>query len=164
MLLPLIIAGVAAAAILLIVFGLAGSRSVDPVQARLTQLGSMQAKNLEELELQQPFFSAPCARGGALSGFSASPAPSADQSDRAPAGQAATGDSDLGLPGPRAVAAIVGASIRLPGLRVWPATWRWLRDDRRWRRRLLPPRLLAQPTHQGPPQGGPLAIPDTSTC
>ena len=29
---------------------------VDPVQARLTQLGSMQAKNLEELELQQPFF------------------------------------------------------------------------------------------------------------
>jgi tight adherence protein C len=35
--------------------GLAGTRSVDPVQARLTQLGSMQAKNLEELELQQPF-------------------------------------------------------------------------------------------------------------
>ena len=28
---------------------------VDPVQARLTQLGTMQAKNLEELELQQPF-------------------------------------------------------------------------------------------------------------
>ena len=27
---------------------------MDPVQARLTQLGSMQAKNLEELELQQP--------------------------------------------------------------------------------------------------------------
>ena len=33
----------------------AGSSPVDPVQARLTQLGSMQAKNLEELELQQPF-------------------------------------------------------------------------------------------------------------
>jgi tight adherence protein C len=55
MLPALIIAGVAAAAILLIFMGLAGSRPVDPVQARLTQLGSMQAKNLEELELQQPF-------------------------------------------------------------------------------------------------------------
>src|SRR5215208_5192736 len=53
--LPIMIAGVAAVAILLIFFGLAGSAPVDPVQARLTQLGSMQAKNLEELELQQPF-------------------------------------------------------------------------------------------------------------
>jgi tight adherence protein C len=53
--LPIMIAGVAALAILLIFFGLAGSAPVDPVQARLTQLGSMQAKNLEELELQQPF-------------------------------------------------------------------------------------------------------------
>src|SRR6476659_5016715 len=53
---PLIIAGAAAGAILLIALGLAGGNSsVDPVQARLTQLGSMQAKNLEELELQQPF-------------------------------------------------------------------------------------------------------------
>jgi tight adherence protein C len=51
----LIVAGAAALAILLIVIGLAGSSPVDPVQARLTQLGSMQAKNLEELELQQPF-------------------------------------------------------------------------------------------------------------
>ena len=55
MVLPLLVAAIAAAAILLIVFGLAGGRSVDPVQARLTQLGTMQAKNLEELELQQPF-------------------------------------------------------------------------------------------------------------
>ncbi|OGO57145.1 MAG: hypothetical protein A2V85_03205 [Chloroflexi bacterium RBG_16_72_14] len=54
--LPLIVAGVAAGAILLIVLGLAGSAPVDPVQARLTQLGTMQAKNLEELELQQPLF------------------------------------------------------------------------------------------------------------
>jgi tight adherence protein C len=53
--LPIIIAGVAALAILLIFLGLAGSAPVDPVQARLTQLGTMQAKNLEELELQQPF-------------------------------------------------------------------------------------------------------------
>jgi len=53
--LPIVVAGVAAGAILLIFLGLAGSRPVDPVQARLTQLGTMQAKNLEELELQQPF-------------------------------------------------------------------------------------------------------------
>jgi tight adherence protein C len=53
--LPIIIAGVAAVAILLIVVSLAGSSPVDPVQARLVQLGTMQAKNLEELELQQPF-------------------------------------------------------------------------------------------------------------
>jgi tight adherence protein C len=39
----------------LLVVGLAASSPVDPVQARLTQLGSVQAKNLEELELQQPF-------------------------------------------------------------------------------------------------------------
>jgi tight adherence protein C len=53
---PLIVAGAAAGAILLIALGLAGGNSaVDPVQARLTQLGTMQAKNLEELELQQPF-------------------------------------------------------------------------------------------------------------
>ncbi len=49
------VAALAAGAILLIVLGLAGGSPVDPVQARLTQLGTMQAKNLEELELQQPF-------------------------------------------------------------------------------------------------------------
>ena len=48
----LVIAAVAAGAILLIFIGLSGGSAVDPVQARLTQLGSMQAKNLEELELQ----------------------------------------------------------------------------------------------------------------
>src|SRR6188474_2166518 len=53
--LPILVAGLAAGAILLIVLGLAGSTPVDPVQARLTQLGTMQAKNLEELELQAPF-------------------------------------------------------------------------------------------------------------
>jgi tight adherence protein C len=53
--LPIIIAGLAALAILLIFLGIAGNAPVDPVQARLTQLGTMQAKNLEELELQQPF-------------------------------------------------------------------------------------------------------------
>jgi tight adherence protein C len=52
---PVIIAAVAAGAILLIIFALTSSAAVDPVQARLTQLGTMQAKNLEELELQAPF-------------------------------------------------------------------------------------------------------------
>jgi len=52
---PIFVAAIAAGAIILIVIGLAGSTPVDPVQARLTQLGTMQAKNLEELELQQPF-------------------------------------------------------------------------------------------------------------
>jgi len=52
--LSLVIAAVTAGAILLIFVGLGGS-SVDPVQARLTQLGTMQAANLEEMELQQPF-------------------------------------------------------------------------------------------------------------
>jgi tight adherence protein C len=54
-LIPFVVAGAAALAILFIAVGLAGSSSVDPVQARLTQLGTMQAKNLEELELQAPF-------------------------------------------------------------------------------------------------------------
>jgi tight adherence protein C len=52
--LPLVVAAIAAGAILLIFFGLASGPSVDPVQARLSQLGTMQAKNLEELELQAP--------------------------------------------------------------------------------------------------------------
>ena len=52
--LPLVVAAIAAGAILLIFVGLASGPSVDPVQARLSQLGTMQAKNLEELELQAP--------------------------------------------------------------------------------------------------------------
>ena len=52
---PVILAALAAGAILLIIYGLISSAPVDPVQARLTQLGTMQAKNLEELELQAPF-------------------------------------------------------------------------------------------------------------
>jgi tight adherence protein C len=53
---PLLMAVLASASVFLIFIGLTSGRSVDPVQARLTQLGSMQAKTLEELELQQPFF------------------------------------------------------------------------------------------------------------
>ncbi len=53
--LPIILAVLVGGGILLLFVGLSASTPVDPVQARLTQLGSMQAKNLEELELQQPF-------------------------------------------------------------------------------------------------------------
>src|SRR5438552_9088769 len=52
---PLLSAPAAAGAVLLRFIGFAGNTAVDPVQARLTQLGTMQARNLEELELQQPF-------------------------------------------------------------------------------------------------------------
>jgi tight adherence protein C len=51
----LIVAALLGAGIIIIFIGLASGGSVDPVQARLTQLGSLQARNLEELELQQPF-------------------------------------------------------------------------------------------------------------
>jgi tight adherence protein C len=54
-LLPVLIAAAAAGSIVLIAFAVASGRSTDPVQARLSQLGTMQAKSLEELELQQPF-------------------------------------------------------------------------------------------------------------
>ena len=50
-----VLAGVLAVGVFLIFYALASERSVDPVQARLTQLGNIQARNLEELELQLPF-------------------------------------------------------------------------------------------------------------
>ena len=50
-----VLAGVLAVGIILIFVALASEGSVDPVQARLSQLGNVQARNLEELELQQPF-------------------------------------------------------------------------------------------------------------
>jgi tight adherence protein C len=47
----------AAGGVLLVVWALLGARSSDPVQARLTQLGSLEgARSLEELELRAPFF------------------------------------------------------------------------------------------------------------
>ena len=52
----IIVAAVAAVAVLLIAVGIAGSRTEDPLKARLNQLGKMTAKDLQELELQQPFF------------------------------------------------------------------------------------------------------------
>jgi tight adherence protein C len=45
-----------AVGILLIFVALASQTRADPVQARLGQIGSGQARNLEELELQLPFF------------------------------------------------------------------------------------------------------------
>jgi len=50
-----VLAGVAGLGIFIVFLALASGGSVDPVQARLTQLGNIQARNLEELELQQPF-------------------------------------------------------------------------------------------------------------
>jgi tight adherence protein C len=53
---PIVMAIAAALGVFLVFAALMGSRTPDLVQARLTQLGSMQARTLEELELQQPFF------------------------------------------------------------------------------------------------------------
>jgi len=53
--LQIIIAVCVGGGILLLVVGLTSGSPVDPVQARLTQLGSVQARNLEEMELQLPF-------------------------------------------------------------------------------------------------------------
>ena len=50
------IAAVAAFGVLLVFVGVASGRQVDPVQARLSQLGTTQAQSLEEIELQQPLF------------------------------------------------------------------------------------------------------------
>jgi tight adherence protein C len=52
----LVIAVAAGLSVLLIAVGLAGSRQEDPLKARLSQLGQMTAKDLQELELQAPFF------------------------------------------------------------------------------------------------------------
>jgi hypothetical protein len=53
--LSLLMALLAAGGVLLIVWALLGARSTDPVQARLTQLGTLEGvTSLEEIELQQP--------------------------------------------------------------------------------------------------------------
>jgi tight adherence protein C len=52
---PILIAVLAAAAVLLITYGLSAGQSKDAVQARLEQL-IVQPTSLEEFELQQPFF------------------------------------------------------------------------------------------------------------
>jgi len=52
---PLLMALLAAGGVLLIVWALLGARASDPVQARLTQLGTLEGiTSLEEIELQQP--------------------------------------------------------------------------------------------------------------
>jgi tight adherence protein C len=53
----LIVGAIAAVAVVLIVLGVASAAGgEDPLRARLNQLGAMTAKDLQELELQQPFF------------------------------------------------------------------------------------------------------------
>src|SRR5512135_1693928 len=51
-----LIAGAAALAVALIAVGIAFSTREDPLRAWLTQLGTMTARDLQELELQAPFF------------------------------------------------------------------------------------------------------------
>jgi tight adherence protein C len=50
------IAALGACGMVLAVVGIASGRQTDPVQARLSQLGTVQVRSLEELELQQPLF------------------------------------------------------------------------------------------------------------
>ncbi len=50
------IAALGACGMVLAVVGIASGRQADPVQARLSQLGTVQVRSLEELELQQPLF------------------------------------------------------------------------------------------------------------
>ena len=50
----ILVAAGAALAILLIAFGVAGAMGSSRVRDRLTQLGTPDARNLEELELQAP--------------------------------------------------------------------------------------------------------------
>jgi tight adherence protein C len=53
--LPFLMALLAAGGVMLIVWALLGARTADPVQARLTQLGTLEGvTSLEEIELQQP--------------------------------------------------------------------------------------------------------------
>jgi tight adherence protein C len=113
--LPIIIAAVAAGAILLIFVGLAGSSPVDPVQARLTQLGSMTAKNLEELELQAPFIERTLRPLAARLSSSVSRITSTSFSDRTEKRLALAGNpGDLRVAdwlGIKAIGAIVGGII-----------------------------------------------------
>ena len=52
----LVIGGALAGGIVLIAVALASQAPADPVQARLSQIGTTGARNLEDLELQLPFF------------------------------------------------------------------------------------------------------------
>jgi tight adherence protein C len=54
--LSIILALLAGFGVLLVVYALVGTAQADPVQARLVQLGAMQTRTLEDIELQQPIF------------------------------------------------------------------------------------------------------------
>jgi tight adherence protein C len=115
MILPIIVAAIAAGAILLIFMALAGGSPVDPVQARLTQLGTMQAKNLEELELQQPFIERTLRPLAARMSGSVSRVTSSSFSERTGKRLALAGNpGDLGVTdwlGIKAIGAIVGGIL-----------------------------------------------------
>jgi len=115
MILPILVAALAAGAILLIFLGLAGNPPVDPVQARLTQLGTMQAKNLEDLELQQPFMERTLLPLAARLSGSVSRITSASFSENTGKRLAMAGNpGDLGIPdwlGIKAIGAIVGGIL-----------------------------------------------------
>ncbi len=115
MILPIVIAALAAGAILLIFMALAGGSPVDPVQARLTQLGTMQAKNLEELELQQPFIERTLRPLAARMSGSVSRVTSSSFSERTGKRLALAGNpGDLGITdwlGVKAIAAAVGGIL-----------------------------------------------------
>ncbi len=115
MILPLLVAAIAAGAILLIFMALAGGSPVDPVQARLTQLGTMQAKNLEELELQQPFIERTLRPLAARMSGSVSRVTSSSFSERTGKRLAMAGNpGDLGITdwlGIKAIGAVVGGIL-----------------------------------------------------
>ncbi len=163
-LLPLLIAGVAAIAILLIFVGLAGGSPVDPVQARLTQLGTMQAKNLEDLELQQPFMERtlrPIAQrlSGATSRVASTSFTATTEKRLALAGN----PGDLRVAdwlGIKAVGAIVGAGIffllfGVIGFLDLPPVLRLADDPDRPDVRLHDPRVLARRPRPQAPEGDP---------
>ncbi len=113
--LPILVAALAAGGVLLIVLGLTGSSPVDPVQARLTQLGTMQAKSLEELELQSPFLERTLRPIAASLSARMSRVASSSVSDRTEKRLAMAGNpGDLRTAdwlGIKAIGAIIGAGI-----------------------------------------------------
>src|SRR5207253_4894479 len=114
---PLLVAAAAAGAVLLLFIGFAGNTAVDPVQARLTQLGTMQARNLEELELQQPFIERTLRPLAARLSGSVSRVTSASFAERTQKRLALAGNpGDLRVAdwlGIKAVSAIIGAILFL---------------------------------------------------
>ena len=162
MILPIIVAALAAGAILLIFMALAGGSPVDPVQARLTQLGTMQAKNLEELELQQPFIERTLRPLAARMSGRVSAMTSSSFSEKTGKRLALAGNpGDLGISDWLGIKGL-GADHRrhpvLPAVLVPAGDGRARRPAARAAgrcHRLHRARVLARPQGQGPPEGHP---------